>query len=515
LNGLVQQNEIVRFDQGRAFFVITHPELAQHKSENSLSLGWRLHISVHPDDLKQAFNLAAPIISQYCSCFKVTNPEEITSERFTQGAQITIPLEVQKKWDVTPENAEKMMKEIHQAFVTQGIRTGQKPGSDAATVSDYFSMRNDKVVLLSLGEVHYLPAKMIGKNFNPTNNPNPFSHLLSAEVQSFDPLAHFQSFECELADWDVSREPLFNFTMTSYVREHTIFDSMSKKERDEFILQFCLENGEKLDAQFLKEPYRDNPEILSAVKCALSIIVIEEGDRSWTSSAFHHHVTQSAFSTRYPLDNSFQKFLVILEDYSKEKMREINDPSKLSLMDQGKVIAKKALKNLTEEELIPFIQTGHPYQAKAALEKLEQNSEHEKYIQILHDNDTVPAVQHTLAKVYKGYQFDDPEKSETYYLKAMLSTASNCLEPDFEILLKHQSFDQLLELHKGGIHAASLLLAGIYMRDVLSNKSNNRLSFEKFAGAPIDHVLAKECVSKVQSNPLYEREVRDLIGLLK
>ena len=173
-------------------------------------------------------------------------------------------------------------------------------------------MRNDKAVKLSLGKTVYMAANAIGKNYNPTNHPNPFSHLLSSEVQPFDPLAHFQLFECELADWKVVREFLFCSTLNSYLREYTTLDAMDEKTRHEFILQYCFGNGDKLDAQFLKEPYRNNPEILLAVKYALSLIVIGKVDDSCSCSAYHNHVIQSAFSAQYPFDNSFKKFLVYL-----------------------------------------------------------------------------------------------------------------------------------------------------------------------------------------------------------
>ena len=509
LNDLVQQGEIVRFHQDHAFFVITHPERARCTSKNSCLLGWKLHISVHPDDVKRAFNLAAPIISRYCSCFKVTNPEVITNERLTQGAQITIPMEAQEdEWRVTPENAEKMVKDIEQTFSGQGIRAGEKPESDAATVSTYFSMRNDKIVQLSSNETGYIPAELTGKNFNPTNSPNSYSHLLSPETQtSFDPLEHFHAFEPAWADsQNVLIEPFFILTMISYVREYTLFDSMDNKARDEFILRFCFDNGEKLDADFLKEPYRNNPEILQAVKCALSISIIQNADPCWWNDGFHHHVTQSAFSAHYPFDNSFRKFLIFLEDYSKEKMQEFTEPEKISLIDQGYIIVEKMLENCSREELVSFLQKGHFYLSQAALKQLKNNCLDERYVQILHENDSLPAVQLVLANSY------DEEKSEGYYLQAMLSTASNWIKPDLEILLKHQSFAQLVALSENGNHAATFAIAVFYMRDALPNA---RVLFEQFTDAPIDHDLAKKCLAQLHSNPLYDSEVKHLHALLK
>ena len=79
-----------------------------------IAYGWKLHISVHSEDIQKAFQPAAPIISQYCYCFKVLNTaqtERIANDcRLSVGAQITIPLEENGNLVMTLKTIDNMAK---------------------------------------------------------------------------------------------------------------------------------------------------------------------------------------------------------------------------------------------------------------------------------------------------------------------------------------------------------------------------------------------------------------------
>jgi hypothetical protein len=509
--------DIVRLEQNDAFFLISHPGKTNRFAH---TFGWKLHISVRPDDLPKAFDLAAPIISQYCFCFKVTNPKKIESDRLLQGTQITIPLEEQEKPVITAEQAQKMIGKINQIFLENNICPGKKPDSDAETISPYFSMRNDKGKGISFNQMlraEYIPANLSGKNFNPLNNFNPFQCLLSSESKSFDPIQHFQSFGLEFGpDTGIKENEHITFllylTLRTYIHEYTLFDILDMESQEKFIIQCCFVNENNFIAQFLKHPYKENPEIQLSIKQAVRIVIAFEGS-NFLNSEYHNFINSSEFSTQHPYDTSFKQLIIALETNSK-KAAEHNSKQYYwskekteSLMPLIKRAVEKTMKDFPKETLLVLIQKGHFYSSQAAVEKLKVVCRCEEYIKILQDNDTVPAVQLELANFY---YFKDSKKSEEYLLRAILSEASNCINPKVEylkILMKYKNLEELQALDKSGNLLATRLLALIYIRDRLPSAP---AEFKKFSEAPINHNLAKECFKKLETNELYVKEAREL-----
>lgn len=524
LNKLAEQEEIVRLDQEDAFFVITtHPAEQKAKTGNGHNFEWKLHISVNPDQLSEAFDLAAPIISKYCFLFKVTNQGKVESERFKQGTQITIPLEGQEGPVISPEDTEKMMWEIHQVFSENNIGKGKKPDSDAETISPYFSMRNDKIIFtLHKHKVSYIPAFCIGKNFNPANNPNPFSHLLSSEVKPFDAFEHFQSFEADLAGSNVSREYMYYQTLQACVREYTIFDEMDEKSQQEFILQFALNNGENSDAeivQLLKHNYKNNPAMLLMVKQSFSLMLAFEADGGLSQSIFNSYVVSAQFSTQNPLDPSFKKLMHKLETHSAQTIKEyrlVRNETVPTLLHLLQLSSQEIIKDSSKEELITYIQKGNFYDAEAALEKLEWNYGKEEYKKLLHENESIPAVQIALAKIYKS---EDSETSDKYLLNVLQSDTAKYLDlwrsdpkKCIGILMKHHNLEQLQAMSQSGNPIAMLTLVCIYIRDLFPG---DLPGIEKFANAPKDFVEAKKYIAILRLNPLHAEVVAAFDSLLK
>lgn len=505
--------EIVKLDQDDAFFIISHPEKTNRFAHH---YGWKLHISVHPDDLQKAFDLAAPVISQYCFHFKITNPEKITNKnsRFFVGAQITIYLEENEKPVILAEQAQEMIEKINKIFLDKdnNIKVGKKPDSDAKTISDYFSIRNDKQITTQLAETpwaYYFNGEAAGKNINPYNNSNPFDTLLISEQKSFDVLQHFLAFEF---DTNIeNKDAALYATLYAYLHEYTLIESMDIKSRINFIIQ-SLEYGDSIDEKFLKTPYRNDPEVILGIQHAASILtVLSEFSKYRNVNGnlnFHDdkkcisYFNTAKLSARYPYDNSFKQLLTIIENHFK------NDNVKPYfahvLVEQWKKAAQEKIDNLAnqgrKEDLTEIVRKEHFYDSQAALEYLQSNCTDDEFIKILEENDIIPAAQLKLAEIYR---FKNTEKSEEYLLKAIISEAINCIELKSEfcdILMKTKNLEELLALDKSGNLLATATLVTIYIRD--ANPSNKDV-IERFSEAPIDYKLAKEYLIKLESHTLF------------
>lgn len=508
LNHLVKKNEIAQFDQNDVFFIFSHPARTRQLTDNTELVGWKFHISVHPDQLDFAFNIAAKVISKYSRSFKVVNADMApTSCRYLREAQITIYTETQHEWGMTPEDAENMIREIDEKFREYDIEAAPKPESDVATISPYFSMRNDALHLAGWDTGTYADAETVKTNFNPSNHFNPFSHLLAPNIPTFDPLQHYQSLAH--AGWSLGTEFISALSLLGFVREYTVFESMTIQERQDFIFKFCADPDNKIDTAFLKEAYRNNQHIALAVKQALSIALVQEyaNNSMALSSEFHWHVVSSQFSTQYTVDDSFRQLMLTIEDYSKERDEayQFQYSPKLPLNVIARMLADKAVENLSQSELIEVVTCGHFYYAQAALARLAFD---DQYQEILHANDSIPAVQLVLAEFYSS---QDPDKEKNYHLQAVLSADSNFIRPDIDLLMVHFAFDELITLHNSNHHFASSLLAIISMRDVFERPLN---TINNFSNAPIDHQFARTCLEKIRHNPHYKDEATDLITLL-
>jgi hypothetical protein len=318
LKAMAECGEIVWRSPSNDFYVLTHPQKVNDSTKGSDYLGWKLRISVHQKDYEAAFNLAAPILKQYCDTFKVIDPTNTANERFLQGAQFTIYLEHQGKSIIKPENVEKMIEEINQAFLKNSIRTGVMPDSDAPTRWEFFSIRNDKQGFIFASTMScYISSNLIGKNYNPSNYPNPFRNLLSGD-QSFDPIKHFHSFQCSPHD-DCTRQ--FFLTLEAYVREYTTIHELDKESREMLVAE-CkawFEDGTNINGKYFNDASKTNsivrPEIQLGVTQALILSMSHSTGTESDRDAFIESVKSIQFSNEYPYENSFKDLLVALEEH--------------------------------------------------------------------------------------------------------------------------------------------------------------------------------------------------------
>lgn len=337
LYALAQQQETqpgqIQLTEKCDFFSIIQLSKIHEVTTPEHYLGWKLHLSVDPQRLQEAFDLAAPIISRYGFFFKVINLDNKNlGERFKEGMQITIPLEELEIPVQSSDVVRKMMREIDQVFLDNQIYSGEIPRSDAQTFSSYFSMRNDKASnMVGKRVIEYIPASA---NFNPANKMNPFEDLLSLQPVPFDPCQHFLSLNVNLRDNKALT--YLQITLLSYVREYTSFEMMNDQDKETFMYQYCSQDGQNLRAEFLKNEYKNNPQILLAVQQAFALIVRYEMDSSWMKGRYYEYVNSAQLSQQYSYDDSFKKLILLVEQHAKvlpEMHQFMHGEQKRSLLD--------------------------------------------------------------------------------------------------------------------------------------------------------------------------------------
>ncbi len=176
-------------------------------------LGWKLHISVQVKDIERAYDLIVRLILPYQIDFKVINRD---ANHVLQGKQIAIYITQDNKPIISPDTVKELIEEITSIFQKEGIAPGTVPISDRV-INPFFSIRNDRYQFGSY--VDYVSADAIGRNFNPSNLPNPFQNLLK-DPKKFSLGTHFQSF----AGARQSIYFMFTYSLEAFLREYTLLD---------------------------------------------------------------------------------------------------------------------------------------------------------------------------------------------------------------------------------------------------------------------------------------------------
>lgn len=260
------------------FYHLHHPDYlattgARSANHHDNSVGWKLRISVHADDLEHAFDLIASRIYTVFG-FKVVDKDDeaIRGGRFGEGAQFTIYLELFKFYrdhDVV-EATQTLMADIENLFKENRIRAGLIPGSDARTRSAFFSLRNDCWKSLS-GSKAYIPAYVSGTSSNPCNLPNPFYDILAdSEHAPFNLVPHYQKFTRQDAG---NVQDALLCSLFAYLRQHTCLEAKlhSGETTSESVFDGCQRGAST--REFLLDSVKDDPtadEVVSALVVATS-----------------------------------------------------------------------------------------------------------------------------------------------------------------------------------------------------------------------------------------------------
>lgn len=309
LHGKASEYGLVRLDYSGDFFnIFPFREISE---ETEYFYGWKLHLSVHPNDLKQAFNLVAPLIHRAQLVFKVFAIDQFQEENLIDrhvydGAQITIYLEENGKPVFEPGLIEDLVKKLDEILNQNNIRIGKIPLSDVLTKLKYFSLRNDKGVILCASRdgvlkksIKYLPENLVGRNYNPENCLNPFKILLN-EKKLFNPLEHFCAFNAKERD-QIGLS--FYMTLMGYIHEYTNINSHLEIEEARKRLIKCIEKSGKFEITvedgLLKKEYQGDEQIKYAI--SLSVFLIGFGDGISCNNIEYFP---------YPYENSFKQTLV-------------------------------------------------------------------------------------------------------------------------------------------------------------------------------------------------------------
>lgn len=339
------------------FYAFVYPE---NKGE---SYGWKLHLSINPLQLEQAFNLVAPIIAQYHINFKLINlakvnlknrlrellPNEVqfpyfhdasnetfnsyeeffdtckkslftdddndsvsdikekqiwrSYQRFYESTPITIYLENGGK-TLPQEQALQMINEATALLEKNGISPGKNANSDAPSISPYFSLRNDKFevpIVFKSHEKKYLSANEVGDNYNPTNLSNPYDNLLP-KSEPFDLMKNFTNFP--------KRNNLvaLSYSLLAYLREYTKMDPFEENKLKKFLQQcFSEENSAVYTCEFIKNFGKENTPNFQDIKTIFLLC-------AWTFSEIYENETQQIheaikFSPDYPFSDFLKNFI--------------------------------------------------------------------------------------------------------------------------------------------------------------------------------------------------------------
>lgn len=163
------------------------------------SLGWKLHVSVDPEKLTQAFNLLFPKLMRQFRSFKIINPDILkdksVSGRLRTYAQITIYLyDHPSHQPILPVEAlKKAILDMIETLRAANIQPGCLTESDArlqidGALLDYVTLRNDRL----LNSTHtYISAKTVGRSYNPANHHNPYREM----IWHYQPYCPEEAFE--------------------------------------------------------------------------------------------------------------------------------------------------------------------------------------------------------------------------------------------------------------------------------------------------------------------------------
>ncbi len=269
-------------------FQFRHPLAAKAKDHR----GWKLHISVDSKDLIKAFNAIAHILIKYKVIFKVADAKQnFLSKQFTVYLSDS---------GISEVDTMAMMHEVSQQLVQQNIGVGDIPVSDRLTLWAHCSIRNDQMGVA--GYLEYIPAQLVGANFNPSNFSNPYSKLLKTPSPAFDLLAHFNLFQA--SDHLAARGVALYFCILAFLREYTHLDQI-KFSLDDSLLFAGNEFDGLVPNQRFSEVKEIDKETISFC-CKMISCLLNKPD--------HTVFDQWAFSQYYPRDDAFKKALVVMEE---------------------------------------------------------------------------------------------------------------------------------------------------------------------------------------------------------
>lgn len=252
--------------------------------------GWKMHISVAFDQVKEALRLIGPDLAFYCF-FKVIDYDYFTKttlptdERFKESAHFTIYLEENN--EVKPcEEVQQLIISITKKLRAHNIIAGVIPDSDAATFSEYCSIRND--FLHFDGSYNNEPFDFIsiqkrlkspylyaasGMHFNYTNRPNPYSLLLTVAPACNTPAYHCEFLSSVRQLKGVSKSNLSVYivgALTAFLEKYSHITSLTKNLYRKHLL-FAIHQP-MIDPSMIRDEHIKEKRIGQSIKICLLLL---------------------------------------------------------------------------------------------------------------------------------------------------------------------------------------------------------------------------------------------------
>lgn len=161
----------------------------QTKQIEKEKVGWKLHISVNPQDIEKAWALIHPTLTKFeITGIKLVKPSTLEKDADRQkqtGKQFTIYQFMNLNFD--KQKWEEIIKQIEEKLQENGIRPGDMPKvNQAIQGSSYFSYRNDTHPETK----EYIEDDAVGLQMEKNPELKPFN-LIGAE----DPFEKLSPFE--------------------------------------------------------------------------------------------------------------------------------------------------------------------------------------------------------------------------------------------------------------------------------------------------------------------------------
>ena len=141
--------------------------------------GWKLHISIHFENLPKGWNIAKDILVQHHVLhFKVVYPKKLAKEWQENGKDGGAEITIYAHEDDPNKNWKTILQDIQNALVEHNIRPGPKPRVDRKIQgSSYFYYRNSDD-----GKGKGVPSTY-ARSYNPGGFEDPYKNIINKNEQ--------------------------------------------------------------------------------------------------------------------------------------------------------------------------------------------------------------------------------------------------------------------------------------------------------------------------------------------
>ncbi|MCD6047372.1 MAG: Pentapeptide repeat (9 copies) [Gammaproteobacteria bacterium] len=289
-------------------------------------VGWKLHLSVSPDQLAMAHQYIISILLKYNVAFKVVDHSVETAEK-----HYTIYIEVGAPQALSNAEVRQLIIEISDSLAANSIKPGLINKSSARTLSPYFSLRNDKVIELVPSthrvrvenknlwriNVAYISAVDADLSFNPSFAFNPYEDILHPE----QPIPREPWDVCALYNeriFDVAIATLVSYSIEGYLLSNLAVNLPATIDEDEHhsppeltAALLCLRAFKPLPAHLLRKEAQAIPHIRERLSM-LAIMYARDNDQ-------RIRMKYDQLLKLYPYPDTFRMFLEFLQSKIREQ----------------------------------------------------------------------------------------------------------------------------------------------------------------------------------------------------